>query len=108
MAADIEQLATHIRDLHAAFDSNGWEPSPAEHACAIRIVEAVAVRPLADAIVQGMRPVTPGGSLAEDSRLAPAAVSCAVYFRRSADPLSGAGGQVRDSFLDLLRKITGE
>ncbi|GHH28692.1 hypothetical protein GCM10018780_85640 [Streptomyces lanatus] len=107
MAADIEQLATQIRGLHAAFDSSGWEPSPAEYACAIRILAAVDTRPLGEAIVQGMRPVTPSGSLAEDSRLGPAAVSCAVYFRRSADPSSMAGGQVQDSFLDLLRKITG-
>ncbi|WP_217209655.1 hypothetical protein [Streptomyces sp. AC550_RSS872] len=107
MAADIEHLATQIRDLHAAFDSSEWEPSPTEHACAIRILEAVAARPLGEAIVQGMRPVTPGGSLAEDSRLAPAAVSCAVYFRRSADPFSAAGEQVQGDFLDLLRKITG-
>jgi hypothetical protein len=107
MATDIEQLATQMRDLHAALDSSGWEPSPAEHACAIRILEAVATRPLGEAIVQGMRPGTPGGSLAEDSRLGPAAVSCAVRFRRSADPFSVAGGQVQDSFLDLLLKITG-
>lgn len=107
MAADIEQLTTQIRDLHAAFDSSGWQPSPAEHACAVRILEAVATSPLGEAIVQGMRPVTPSGSLAEDSCLAPAAVSCAVYFRRSADPSSAAGEQVRGSFLDLLRKITG-
>jgi len=107
MPGDIEQLATEVRDLHAAFDSGGWQPSPAERACAIRILEAVTTRPLGEAIVQGMRPVTPGGTLPEDSCLAPAAVSCAVCLRRSADPFSVAGGQVQDSFLDLLRKITG-
>ncbi|MGX9888393.1 hypothetical protein [Streptomyces sp. NPDC002276] len=107
MPADIEHLATRIRDLHAAFDSGEWEPGPAEHACAGRILEAVAASPLGEAIVEGMRPGTPGGSLAEDSRLGPAAVSFAVHSRRSADPFSAAGEQVQGDFLDLLRKITG-
>ncbi|MHC5903730.1 hypothetical protein ACVNF4_07430 [Streptomyces sp. S6] len=76
MAADVERLVTRIRDLHAAFDSGEWEPSQAEHACAVRILEAVAK---------------------------PVAVSCAAHLRRSVS----AGGQVRDGFLGLLRKITG-
>jgi len=106
MATDIEQLVTQIRDLHDAFDSSEWEPSPAEHACALRILDADATSPLAEAIVHGMRPVTPGGRLAEGSRLGPVAVSCAGWLRRSADPSSSAGEQVRGSFLGLLRKIT--
>ncbi|WP_101255329.1 hypothetical protein [Streptomyces barkulensis] len=104
MAVDIEDLATLIRDLHAAYDSNEWEPSPAERVCAVRILEVVASRPLSEAIVQGLRWATP---LSEDSRLASVAVSYAVHFRRSMAPPPGPGQRVEDAFLDLLRKITG-
>ncbi|QNP73944.1 hypothetical protein IAG44_33790 [Streptomyces roseirectus] len=107
MGADIERLAAQVRDLHVAFDSGEWKPSPAEYACAVQILEAVATGPLSEAIVQGLGLVASGGGLAEESRFGPAAVTCAVCLRRSVDPNSLGGRQVRESFLDLLRKMTG-
>ncbi|MBN3930153.1 hypothetical protein IQ279_10995 [Streptomyces verrucosisporus] len=104
MAVDIEDLAVLIRDPHVDYDSRWWEPSPVEQACAVRIPEVVVSHPLSEAIVQGMRWAAP---LPEESRLAPVAVSYAVYLRRSVAPSPGAGRQVEDAFLDLLRKITG-
>ncbi|MCD7440114.1 hypothetical protein K4B79_18025 [Streptomyces lincolnensis] len=108
MPADLELLTTQIRDLHNAFDLGQWEPSPVEHACAARILEAVASRPLDDAIVHALRAAPPGGTLPEDSYFASTTVSCAVYFRRSVAPTAETGQQVHHSFLDLLRKITGD
>ncbi|PJE97608.1 hypothetical protein CUT44_10690 [Streptomyces carminius] len=98
-----EHLLDLLRHLRDDLDLGHWDPAPAEREFASRALDAAGSLPLDEAIVRSLRPLVPGLGPGEDSRLASAAVSCAVHFRRAPEPEPRVG----ERFLELLRKITG-